>query len=232
MSKEYFPRLITTFIQSQEGVRELGTRPMICVPGVFFFVRSGVKMLSWAFLDVFIKIVNQAALHPVLWELRNRTCILSEVDPQNSAERLVVRMFYEFLAESERLRKGSPTPSRIRKKLSVAAKKNYCKIIWKRKELRRFWEMKLLPFLAFLGSSRAGPSFLDFWKESDFFALQVRDQISKNGLGNRFLKAYKEVREVSAFYQSAGLCQSTISSPTYSPTSRLSGLNLTLIFWL
>ena len=76
--------------------------------------------------------------------------------------------------------------------------------------------MKLLPFLAFLGSSRAGPSFLDFWKESDLFALQVRDQISKNGLGNRFLKAYKGVREVSAFYQSDGLCQSTISSPTNS----------------
>jgi len=43
MSKEAFARLITTFIQSQVGVRELGTRPMICVPGVFFSVRSGVK---------------------------------------------------------------------------------------------------------------------------------------------------------------------------------------------
>ena len=43
MSKEVFARLITTFIQSQVGVRELGTRPMICVPGVFFSVRSGVK---------------------------------------------------------------------------------------------------------------------------------------------------------------------------------------------
>ena len=43
MSKEVFARLITTFIQSQVGVRELGTRPMICVPGVFFSVRSGVN---------------------------------------------------------------------------------------------------------------------------------------------------------------------------------------------
>ena len=43
MSKEAFARLITTFIQSQVGVRELGTRPMICVPGVFFSVRSGVN---------------------------------------------------------------------------------------------------------------------------------------------------------------------------------------------
>ena len=46
MSKEVFARLITTFIQSQVGVRELGTRPMICVPGVFFSVRSGVKLPS------------------------------------------------------------------------------------------------------------------------------------------------------------------------------------------
>ena len=36
MSKEDFARLITIFIQSQVGVRELGTRPIICVPGVFF----------------------------------------------------------------------------------------------------------------------------------------------------------------------------------------------------
>jgi len=36
MSKKDFSRLITTFMQSQVGVRELGTRPMICVTGVFF----------------------------------------------------------------------------------------------------------------------------------------------------------------------------------------------------
>jgi len=57
MSKEDFARLITTFIQSQVGVRELGTRPMICVPGVFFSVRSGVKMNS--ILIVLLAIVFQ-----------------------------------------------------------------------------------------------------------------------------------------------------------------------------
>ena len=77
--------------------------------------------------------------------------------------------------------------------------------------------MKLSPLLTFFGSSSA--NFLDFWKYCDVFALQVRDQISRNGLGNRFLKAYKSVRKVSAFYQSGGLCESTISSPSYSPIS-------------
>lgn len=47
MSKDDFARLVTTFIQSQVGVRELGTRPMICVPGVFFSVRSGVKAFKY-----------------------------------------------------------------------------------------------------------------------------------------------------------------------------------------
>ena len=44
MSKDDYARLITTFIQSQVGVRELGTRPMICVPGAFFSMRSRVKL--------------------------------------------------------------------------------------------------------------------------------------------------------------------------------------------
>ena len=48
MSKEVVARLITTFIQSQVGVRELGTRPMICVPGVFLSVRYGVNLNSLA----------------------------------------------------------------------------------------------------------------------------------------------------------------------------------------
>jgi len=50
MSKDDYARLITTFIQSQVGVRELGTRPMICVPGVFFSVRSGVKNIFFEIL--------------------------------------------------------------------------------------------------------------------------------------------------------------------------------------
>lgn len=83
--------------------------------------------------------------------------------------------------------------------------------------------MKLSPLLTLFGSSCAD-DFLDFWKASDLFALQVRDQIfeikfSRNGLANRFLKAYKSVREVSSYYQSNGPCESTISSPSYSPIS-------------
>ena len=78
--------------------------------------------------------------------------------------------------------------------------------------------MKLSPLLTFFGSSSA--NFLDFWKDCDLFALQVRDQILRNGLGNRFLKrfksSYESVREVSVFYKSGGLCESTISSPSYS----------------
>jgi len=62
MSKGDFARLITTFIQSQVGVRELGTRPMICVPGVFFSMRSRVNIYSKNTLTLAGKINNKLAI--------------------------------------------------------------------------------------------------------------------------------------------------------------------------
>ena len=76
---------------------------------------------------------------------------------------------------------------------------------------------RLLPLLTLFGSCRAADdNFLDFWRESNVMAFKIRDQISKNSLGNRFIKLYKNVREVTRFYQNEGVCASTISSPSYS----------------
>ena len=78
--------------------------------------------------------------------------------------------------------------------------------------------MKLSPFLAiFAGSSSADP--LEFWGESNLFAYQIRESIPKNGLANRFIKKYDEVREVARYYQSSGICASGVTSPTYEPVS-------------
>ena len=78
--------------------------------------------------------------------------------------------------------------------------------------------MKLSPFLTVLaGSGQAQP--LTFWRESDLFAYQVREQIPKNGLGNRFIKKYDELRDVMRWFRDEGICYYDITSPSYEPVS-------------
>ncbi|CAG5110439.1 Oidioi.mRNA.OKI2018_I69.chr2.g4841.t1.cds [Oikopleura dioica] len=74
--------------------------------------------------------------------------------------------------------------------------------------------MKLSPFLTVLaGSGQAQP--LTFWRESDLFAYQVREHIPKNGLGNRFIKKYDEVRDVMRWFRDEGICDTDVTSPSY-----------------
>jgi len=70
MSKEVFARLITTLIQSQVGVRELGTRPMICVPGVFFSVRSGENYASFDSTKIMKMFTNIS--YRVIWNIHQK----------------------------------------------------------------------------------------------------------------------------------------------------------------
>ena len=77
--------------------------------------------------------------------------------------------------------------------------------------------MKTLPLVTiFVGSSQA--DFLDFWRETDIFAYQIRDAIYKKG-AQKFSKKYDLVREVVNFYQSSGECKSVVTSPTYQPVT-------------
>ncbi|CAG5100153.1 Oidioi.mRNA.OKI2018_I69.XSR.g16868.t1.cds [Oikopleura dioica] len=77
--------------------------------------------------------------------------------------------------------------------------------------------MRTSPLLAiFVGSGEA--DFLDFWRETDIFAHQIRDTIYKKG-AQKFSKKYDRVREVVNFYQSSGECDSVVTSPTYEPVT-------------
>ena len=78
--------------------------------------------------------------------------------------------------------------------------------------------MKISSFFTILaGSGQAEP--LTFWRESNLFAYQIREQIPKNGLANRFIKKYYEVRDVMRWFQNEGLCESDVSYPSYEPVS-------------
>jgi len=66
-------------------------------------------------------------------------------------------------------------------------------------------------FLAGLG--RADPvQFLDFWKESDVFALQINNEL---GRARVFYKKYTNLKKVLQHYQNEGDCEGGHSDPTY-----------------
>jgi hypothetical protein len=61
----------------------------------------------------------------------------------------------------------------------------------------------------------AGPTqkqFLDFWKETDVFALQIHDVLVS---GRRFGFIYNNLRKATEYYQSEGDCDSQITNPSY-----------------
>ena len=79
---------------------------------------------------------------------------------------------------------------------------------------RRNKAMKIYLFLPLFGSLIQA-DFLDFWKESNLFAYQIRYSFARKRFGKLFWKHYEEIKNVLKFYQSDGLCESTITSPTY-----------------
>ena len=61
----------------------------------------------------------------------------------------------------------------------------------------------------------AGPvqvQFLDFWKETDVFALQIQDALVS---GRRFEFIYNNLRKATEYYQSEGDCNSQFTNPSY-----------------
>ena len=61
----------------------------------------------------------------------------------------------------------------------------------------------------------AGPTqkqFLDFWKETDVFALQIQDVLVS---GRRFDINYDKLRKATEYYQSEGVCHSQFTNPSY-----------------
>ena len=70
------------------------------------------------------------------------------------------------------------------------------------------------------GLGRANPDqFLDFWRETDVFAFQIKNAVSDVVNGKRFFKKYKNLRQVLQHYQNAGDCESQLSDPTYARVS-------------
>ena len=71
--------------------------------------------------------------------------------------------------------------------------------------------MKLATFISSLASiSNASTQFLDFFAEMDIFADKLGDSA-----GGQFKRNYKIIRQAVFFYQSSGVCASTITAPTY-----------------
>ena len=69
-------------------------------------------------------------------------------------------------------------------------------------------------FLAGLG--RADPvQFLDFWKETDVFALQINNAVAELGEGRVIYRKYKLLKKVLQHYQNEGDCEGGHSDPTY-----------------
>ena len=69
-------------------------------------------------------------------------------------------------------------------------------------------------FLAGLG--HADPvQFLDFWKESDVFAVQIDNAIAELKQGRVFYRKYKNLKTVLQYYQNKGICEGGHSDPSY-----------------
>ena len=69
-------------------------------------------------------------------------------------------------------------------------------------------------FLAGLG--RADPvQFLDFWKESDVFAVQIDNALAELKQGRVFYRKYKNLKNVLQYYQNKGICEGGHSDPSY-----------------
>ncbi|CAG5110316.1 Oidioi.mRNA.OKI2018_I69.chr2.g4729.t1.cds [Oikopleura dioica] len=76
--------------------------------------------------------------------------------------------------------------------------------------------MKVSPFVAIFANS-SNADFFKFWGDADVFAYQVRESFPRPGLGRRFLKKYDEVQQIVRYFQLAGVCESSITSPTHEP---------------
>jgi len=57
--------------------------------------------------------------------------------------------------------------------------------------------------------------FLEFWKESDAFSEKIYFSIENKITRKLFIRKYERLRQAILFYRDEGVCESTITEPTY-----------------
>ena len=75
--------------------------------------------------------------------------------------------------------------------------------------------MKLLAFLGVSSSFATPIQFIDFWTESDVFAMRIQREFSSESDGNHFWSSYNNVRQAMEFYQDSGACDYFFQNPTF-----------------
>ena len=74
--------------------------------------------------------------------------------------------------------------------------------------------MKLSVFLSISKGFASPIQFLDFWTESDVFAIRIQRSLPSDK-GAAFWKDYNNVRQAMEFYQDSGPCDYFMQDPSY-----------------
>ena len=74
--------------------------------------------------------------------------------------------------------------------------------------------MKLSAFLSIACSFASPIQFLDFWTESDVFAIRIQRSLPSDK-GDTFWKNYDNVRQAIEFYQDSGPCDYFMQDPSF-----------------
>ena len=75
-------------------------------------------------------------------------------------------------------------------------------------------EMRLSAFLSIACSFASPIQFLDFWTESDVFAIRIQRSLPSDK-GDTFWKNYDNVRQAIEFYQDSGPCDYFMQDPSF-----------------
>ena len=75
--------------------------------------------------------------------------------------------------------------------------------------------MRISPFLLFSSSLSSPIQFLDFWRGTDVFALQIEKAFPSVEAGQSFWSEYSKVRGTMEFYQNEGDCDYFFQNPSF-----------------
>ena len=75
--------------------------------------------------------------------------------------------------------------------------------------------MKLLAFLGVSSFFATPIQFIDFWRESDVFAMRIQREFPSESAKNTFWSYYSDVRKSMEFYQDSGACDYFFQNPTF-----------------
>ena len=75
--------------------------------------------------------------------------------------------------------------------------------------------MKLSAFLRISSSFATPIQFIDFWTESDVFAMRIQSSFPSEEKGDEFSVEYQNVRQAMEFYQDSGSCDYFFQNPSF-----------------